>query len=581
MREMLEAKTPDQKRKLAEHPWGEALSHAAHVGWIGGALSPYRTDWTPLAQFGVRRVYIVSDNDVPGRRAVPQISRALARWPIAIENIAVTPDKFPIGWDLADPMPTNADGEYIGEPMMSYCVPATFLTQRLPPVGKGKPLTILRPVAMELIVPIRDLGCFGYMRTGDVRQEDQLNREQAPYSHVDNSARLFWKDYSHASVTRLTYRPDTPSRIVQEGDNRNFNTYSPSPIRAEKGDLSQWREYLGYMFSVSADRHEAERWIATLIGRPDLRIAYSLLLISMIQGKGKSTLFDNVLRPLVGMSNSTLVTATTMDSAFNGWAAGKRLAVCHEIYEAGNWRLANHLKSVLTEERITINEKYEKPYELVNRIVIAAASNSSRALAMSSEARRWLVVGIDETCLWSRERFAEFRRWLRFGGLAAIRYWAENYAREYGGRYIEEGEHAPMTDAKRVAIEESQTPAARAVIAMAEVLAEWEQPAAISFDEIRDEARLVMPKCPDSDNALLRLAEQAGLSKFHDVGGGDRVKIGTKKFKFLLNAPAKAEADKIAGMLENGTEAAAAQRDALRGWAQSWQAYWRDQREEM
>lgn len=522
MRTMVEARTPDQKQRLAEHPWGEALSHAAHIGWIGGALSPHRTDWTPIAQFGVKRAYIVNDNDAPGRRAVPLISGALSRWPIVIENIAVTPDKFPTGWDLADPMPTNADGEYIGEPMMSYCVPATFLTQRLPPVGKGKPLTVLRPVAMDLIVPIRDLGCFGYVRTGEIRQEDQLNREQAPYSHVDNSARLFWKDYSHASVATLTYRPDTPSRIVQEGDSRNFNTYSSPPIRARKGDLSQWHGYLDYMFSIPADRHEAERWIATLIGRPDIRIAYALLLISMIQGKGKSTLFDNILRPLVGMANSALVSAKTMDSAFNGWAAAKRLAVCHEIYEAGNWRLADHLKSVLTEERISINEKYQKPYELVNRIVIAAASNSSRALAMSREDRRWLVVGIDETRLWSRETFVEFRRWLRFGGLAAIRYWAENYASEFGGKYIEEGEHAPMTDAKCVAIEESQTPAARAIVMMAEILADWEQPGAIPLDAVRDEARKAMPNCPDSDLALQRLAEQTGLrnSRTQTAGTG-------------------------------------------------------------
>ena len=36
MRRMIEAQTPDEAAKLAAHPWGQNLMHAAHVGWIGG-----------------------------------------------------------------------------------------------------------------------------------------------------------------------------------------------------------------------------------------------------------------------------------------------------------------------------------------------------------------------------------------------------------------------------------------------------------------------------------------------------------------------------------------------------------------
>lgn len=123
---------------------------------------------------------------------------------------------------------------------------------------------------------------------------------------------------------------------MQEGDRRNFNTYTPLPIGGEKGDLTEWRDYLGYMFPVEIDRLEFERWCATLIGKPGVRMTYSLLLISTRQGESKSTLLDAVLRPLVGMSNSALVESHDLKLGLNGWAAGKRLVVCHEIYEGRN-----------------------------------------------------------------------------------------------------------------------------------------------------------------------------------------------------------------------------------------------------
>ena len=399
MQHMVGRGTPADKEKLKAHPWGNELSSGAHVGWIGGALAAGRSDWSALAKAGVTHVYIVNDNDAVGRRAVPVISKALSRWEMTVENICVTPDKFPVGWDLADPMPTNSDGEYVGEAMLRYAVPATWLTRQLPADGPGRPGRpgyALRAIATNLIVPIRELGSFGFARNGSVRQEDQLQREQAPYSDVQNCANLFWRDNTHGSVAGLTYRPDTDERIVQEGDHRNFNTYTRSPLVSEKADLTPWHKYLEYMVPGEKDRAHLERWIATLVGRPAVRMAHSLLLISTRQGKGKSTLLDQVLRPAVGMSNSALVTSKAMKSGFNGWAAGRRLVVCHEIYEGRNRALAESLKSILTDERVSINEKYAREYELPNWTMVAACSNSRRAIHLDNADRRWFIPDIDE-----------------------------------------------------------------------------------------------------------------------------------------------------------------------------------------
>lgn len=566
----------EQEALLAEHPWGQQLDGAAHLGWIGGALSPHRTDWSVLKAAGVTRVYIVNDNDDVGREAVPKISRALKGYDIVVTNICVIGDKFPVGWDLADAMPTDAHGEYTGEPMMSYAVPATWLTRTVQTGNKGRPAYELRPVATELIVPIRDQECFGYAHNGMVRQASQLNKAQAPFSDVDDSARLFWRNYTHGSVDGLTYCPAEKARIIQEGDRRNFNTYTPSPVQGEKGDLAEWKEYLAYMFPVAKDRLELERWCATLIGRPDVRMTYSLLLISTRQGKGKSTLLDAVLRPLVGMSNSALVKSNDLKSGFNGWAAAKRLAICHEIYEGRNKALAESLKSVVTDARISINEKYEKPYELPNWIVIAACSNSRRAVNIDNKDRRWFIPSIDESEVWSGDRFTQFRDWLRCHGLRAIKYWAEKYESEYGGQYVRTGQHAPMSDAKLVSIEENLSDGARFVLDMAEAVAGFEtygaaaSPAAVGYHDLYAAARNAMKGCQDTDAELLAVAEGAGLSKFVASDGGDRLKVAGRPRRYLLNEAAR----RALAECSDGPES---ERKKVREWAQVWRTWWNEQ----
>lgn len=63
---MVKGETRQDREALAAHPWGEELSGAAHVGWVGGALSPARTDWSVLKAMGIKRAYI-TDQSSGGR----------------------------------------------------------------------------------------------------------------------------------------------------------------------------------------------------------------------------------------------------------------------------------------------------------------------------------------------------------------------------------------------------------------------------------------------------------------------------------------------------------------------------------
>ena len=198
MREMVEGKTKEAKAKLAAHPWGAELSAGAHVGWIGGALSPARTDWGVLKQLGVKTAYIVSDNDAAGLSAVPSISFRL-RMPSF--HLQFT-DEWPASFDLADEFPKkmfkNLEGikHYIG-PSWNTCVhPATWATDSIPN-AKGRPSIVLRPHFKEMWQYIEEADLFVCVEMPEiVRTEPIANKMMAGFSHSANTTGLILKNYT-------------------------------------------------------------------------------------------------------------------------------------------------------------------------------------------------------------------------------------------------------------------------------------------------------------------------------------------------------------------------------------------------
>jgi hypothetical protein len=132
---LVNPRSEEEERALAAHPWGRELQGAAHLGWIGGAPNPSRTDWSVLAAAGVTRAYIVADNDALGVAAVPKISKLLSPYPITVHAVRFD-EKFTLGFDLADPFPKalyrkRLDGKsvYSGPSFRDSTRPVTWATR--------------------------------------------------------------------------------------------------------------------------------------------------------------------------------------------------------------------------------------------------------------------------------------------------------------------------------------------------------------------------------------------------------------------------------------------------------------------
>jgi phage/plasmid-associated DNA primase len=114
-------------------------------------------------------------------------------------------------------------------------------------------------------------------------------------------------------------------------------------------------EHVEYLFdgNSEATNHVLD-YIAHLVQQPAERVSHALLITSKAKGIGKST-FGAIIRRLVGEQNSRVVQTKDLKAQFDGWLVGKLVVQVDEVYEAGNWDLANKLKPLITERTVSVN----------------------------------------------------------------------------------------------------------------------------------------------------------------------------------------------------------------------------------
>jgi len=528
IRRMVEAATPEDKERLSNHPWGEEFKHAAHLGWIGGALSPHRTDWSILQRSGVKRVYIVSDNDAPGVNAVPAISYQL-RCPTF--HIQFT-NEWPVSFDLADPFPETmfsriGDERYYTGPSFRSCIhPATWATDQLPN-PKGKPTIILRESFKNMWAYAEEQDVYVCIEMPEiVRSETVLNKMISAFSHSSNTTMVLQKHYRGRS-TRLCYRPDVPGRIVTEKNSSAINLHTPAHVKSKKGDPKPFLDFIRYLIVNKQEQEWLLDWCATLIAHPNVKMHYGLLLVNESQGIGKTTLGSSILGPLVGEQNVSHPSEQMItNSDFNEWLAGKRLIIVNEIYSGHSWKAYNKLKSIITDRTIDVNKKFQNTYTIENWSHMFACSNSMRALKMESDDRRWFYPEVTENP-WPTSKFTEFHQWLWSGGLSIIKHWAEQRK-----TWVKRGDRAPMTARKRELIEGSRTDAQIEAVKLAEAINMLDRPVSVAMKEVVAWVRSqVQGKVFDSDLELRKAMKEAGC-----IIPPDRVKMfGMLQYVVLNN----------------------------------------------
>lgn len=492
VQQLVNPRTQEERARLAAHPWGTELQVAAHLGWVGGALNPHRTDWEELAKAGVTRAYIVADNDAAGKAAVTLISKVLRRWDIEVHAILFT-DEFPVSFDLADEFPSEkftrlSDGRrvYNGPSFNDLCRPATWMTEQVPspaPKGRGRPPAPnyrLRKIGVRQWFVVDDPAKPVFIHREALDRHytrEAFNSAVRPFSDVNDPAALLTQ-HLPSHVETIAYEPGAfdlgrpKVRITVDGKSA-INTYRPPRVKPVQGDPAPWIGFLAHLFPNAAERLEVQRWIATLVACPGTRMKYGVVLSSTAQGVGKTTLGD-ILRALVGSWNASTPSANDIKSEYNTWIAHKRLVVVNEIYEGGSWTTYNKLKSYVTDDTIRAHAKYANMYELKNWAHFLLCSNADVPLAMEDADRRWLVPEVTEVKALPGG-WEAFHQWVAADGLGIILNWAREEIEQGRIKPVGAGEHAPMSARKAKMIAESRTEEEALVLELARLAGEFSE----------------------------------------------------------------------------------------------------------
>lgn len=530
-------KTPEDKVLADGFPWKEQMKHAAVVGFVGGALSPHRTNWRVLKDSGINRVIIFCDQDEPGTSVVPKIAEFVNLPTFAVKM----GDTFPVAWDMGDEWPEKLfetiQGKkyYIGPSYFDCISPATFMTRKYPYVdekGKERVGVKILPHAASQWAYIESMDEFVHVEFPSKRWSlDMLDKYLIPFSHTKKTSDYLLQDYA-SRIERIVYRPDhKEKKFIADGE-MSLNLFRPSNIQPQKGDIKPFIDFLAYLIPDEKEAKHLERWIATLVGKPEVRMIHGVLLISEQTGVGKTLLCEKVLAPLVGLHNCSFPSSETILEPYTTWSAQKRLAIVSEVYQGGSWKLAQRLKAFITDTKITYREMYRNPVSMDNFLHIIANSNATEPLKFDEKERRWFVPTLTEERK-SDAEYEEFIQWLRSGGLSIIMDWAMNYKGHLTG-----SDKAPATTRKDEIIEASKSKAIVRSEEVAKVIRESKEPLAICDKDMRKwleaiTGEKVYESLLQIRKTMMKIGISDGGSNF--FGAENRIFINGQSQNILMN----------------------------------------------
>ncbi len=271
-------------------------------------------------------------------------------------------------------------------------------------------------------------------------------------------------------VAGVEFAPGQPSVFKgpeASGGRMLLNTWH-EPMRCASASMTSPRLFEAHVrYLCNEDEAAADHlldWIAHLVQRPAERVNHAVLIVSKAQGVGKSMLGD-VVGLLAGESNRAATTASILNSGFDGLTTGKLVVQVDEVRELGNWKLAELLKSKITEERLPVNIKYGPQTIVRNFTRWLMFSNHLDALSLTEGERRYFVVECKQQPrdgayygrladeLMTPAGIEGVRRWLSVRDLSRFKPKASPPLTEAKSAMIEANEN-PLVDYLRSALED-------------------------------------------------------------------------------------------------------------------------------
>jgi hypothetical protein len=392
--------------------------------------------------FRGREVYILPDNDEPGRKHAGDVATHLHG--IAAKVVIVTLPGLPDKGDVSDWL--NAGGSL--ETLGALCLDAPPFAAEPPPLD-NEPLLHRRTNATPEAKPRPDLAdgvglddfyaymprhAYIYIPTREMWPATSVNARILPIPMLDSEGKqktitaATWLDQNR-SVEQMTWAPGESELIndrhiadggwIARKGVACFNLYRPPTIVRGNANLAgPWFEHVHTVYGQ--DGEHIIRWLAHRVQHPEQKINHALVLGGN-QGIGKDTMLEPV-KQAVGPWNFFEVSPQQVQGRFNGFLKSVilRVSEARDLGDVDRFQFYDHMKAYTASppDVLRVDEKHLNEHNVLNCVGIIITSNyKSDGIFLPADDRRhfvaWSSLTKDD---FSSDYWNKLWRWYRDGG---------------------------------------------------------------------------------------------------------------------------------------------------------------------
>ena len=250
----------------------------------------------------------------------------------------------------------------------------------------------------------------------------------------------------------VVFKPDTLDETILDGSSVSLNLWRG--WEPEEGDITPFLDLCEFLFSDLPEDQQLLplKLLAYKAQNPGAKIPIAMVLLGT-QGCGKS-FWSQIVREAFAPYGSA-VSPRALVSDFNGWVERSLVVVFDEARGVDVFKGSETLKSLISETRTFLNEKYRAARQVDSYAMYILTSNDRRVGSYSGDDRRMFVI----PCPKKRERefYDRLKAWAANNGPKKLLGWLLDYDLE-GWK---PPATAPMTAEKYMAYMESLTPVQR------------------------------------------------------------------------------------------------------------------------
>ncbi len=147
---------------------------------------------------------------------------------------------------------------------------------------------------------------------------------------------------------------------------------------------------LSNLFQDNFNKKYFLNWLAYIVGTGQK--TRNAVVLRGVQGSGKNLFFENIIRPFFGENWTNTVGAETIESVYNANIENKLFIAFNEIQNYENrTKVSDKLKQIISDDFITINEKFIKIRTVRNIANCIFFSNSATPISIEGSDRRYSI----------------------------------------------------------------------------------------------------------------------------------------------------------------------------------------------